>query len=475
MVHALRRPHGVRLQRPLRQARARRRAHRSRSRRSGPASAPRRCAATSTAAARSSAATAPLKLPLEKDQAPPQRPLDVAPLPVAALHRVHGGLQHLVRPGLLRAGNRHHAHAPGRACSTSSCSSASSTRPARRSGASTSSTTARRSCTSARSRCARYIKSRFPHIYLYTSTNGLAFTEDSVRRLVHSGIDEVTFSIDGATPESYADVSPARRFRQGDPQPAAAADEKRSAGRDVPFINWRYILFTHNDSDDEMDLARSDGRRHRRRSALLGADRPSRGHVLAPLRAGQRRSSPRSATRSGTTTISATPSPARRRAPRSASAAALPGLPAHRAGPDARCRSPRRSPTARPGRSPRRPAMAAGWCASARSSAGATARSSTATTSAPGCRRPWSRAPPSASPSPSPRPRSPDATAEVRHGQRRHRLVRGVRIADHDEGAGRVLNRGPLCAVRGARLSVSPARPRTRAARRPDGWRRLRG
>ena len=37
---------------------------------------------------------------------------------------------------------------------------------------------------------------RFPHIYLYTSTNGPTFSEDRAhRRLVHSGIDEVTFSI----------------------------------------------------------------------------------------------------------------------------------------------------------------------------------------------------------------------------------------------------------------------------------------
>src|ERR671921_48720 len=44
-----------------------------------------------------------------------------------------------------------------------------------------------------------YIKSRFPQIYLYTSTNGLALNEEKARRLVHSGIDEVTFSIDGAS------------------------------------------------------------------------------------------------------------------------------------------------------------------------------------------------------------------------------------------------------------------------------------
>ena len=39
-----------------------------------------------------------------------------------------------------------------------------------------------------------YIKGRYPHIYLYTSTNGGAFTEDRVRQLVRSGIDEMTLS-----------------------------------------------------------------------------------------------------------------------------------------------------------------------------------------------------------------------------------------------------------------------------------------
>jgi hypothetical protein len=102
-----------------------------------------------------------------------------------------------------------------------------------------------------------YIKSRFPHVYLYTSTNGLAFTEEQARRLARSGIDELTFSIDGATPESYA-----RYRRRGDFDKAirnlrALVDEKRSAGLDVPFVNWRYILFTHNDGDDEMRRARS--------------------------------------------------------------------------------------------------------------------------------------------------------------------------------------------------------------------------
>ena len=102
-----------------------------------------------------------------------------------------------------------------------------------------------------------YIKSNFPHIYLYTSTNGLTFKDDQARRLVHSGIDEVTFSIDGATPESYAIYRKRGDFNIAIRNLATAAEEKRKAGRDVPFINWRYILFTHNDSEEEMQKARA--------------------------------------------------------------------------------------------------------------------------------------------------------------------------------------------------------------------------
>jgi hypothetical protein len=112
-----------------------------------------------------------------------------------------------------------------------------------------------------------YIKARFPHIYLYTSTNGLAFKdEDQIRRLIHSGIDEVTFSIDGATAESYAKYRQRGVFEKAIANLRAAAAAKREAGRDVPFVNWRYILFTHNDSDLEMNRARA-------MAADLGVDR----------------------------------------------------------------------------------------------------------------------------------------------------------------------------------------------------------
>ena len=111
-----------------------------------------------------------------------------------------------------------------------------------------------------------YIKSRFPHIYLYTSTNGTALTEEQARRLVHSGIDEVTFSIDGARPESYVQYRQRGKFDVAMRNLRAMADEKRRAGRDLPCLNWRYILFKWNDSDEEMDEAR-------RLAAEIGVDR----------------------------------------------------------------------------------------------------------------------------------------------------------------------------------------------------------
>jgi MoaA/NifB/PqqE/SkfB family radical SAM enzyme len=111
-----------------------------------------------------------------------------------------------------------------------------------------------------------YIKSKFPHIYLYTSTNGLALNEEKARRLVHSGIDEVTYSIDGASQETYARYRQRGKFDLAIANLAAMADEKARSGRDVPQLNWRYILFTWNDNDEEMARARE-------LAARIGIDR----------------------------------------------------------------------------------------------------------------------------------------------------------------------------------------------------------
>jgi hypothetical protein len=207
----------------------------------------------------------PLKLPLKKDQSPPQRPIDVGPLPsrlyvectaacniscAQACCAPETGITRTRQAGMLdfelfkrvidEAGpslgrvdffNYGEAFLHKRAVEM-----------------------------------CEYIKTKFPHVYLYTSTNGLAFTEEAVRRLVRSGIDEVTFSIDGATPESYVKYRQRGDFAKAIRNLGIAAQEKRDSGRDLPQINWRYILFSHNDSEEEMSRAR-------RMAEEIGVDR----------------------------------------------------------------------------------------------------------------------------------------------------------------------------------------------------------
>jgi hypothetical protein len=111
-----------------------------------------------------------------------------------------------------------------------------------------------------------HVKKEYPHIYLYTSTNGLLLDEKKSSRLAETGIDEVTFSVDGADQRTYA------RYRQGGDfskllkNMAALVSEKRRLGREVPFINWRYILFKWNDSARQL-------RKARRLAKKIGVDR----------------------------------------------------------------------------------------------------------------------------------------------------------------------------------------------------------
>ena len=127
---------------------------RRRRRRSGPASAASRLRRELNAGGSKFCGDCPLKLPLEEGRRAARARSARRAAAVAPLHRVHRGLQHLLRPGVLRAGDRHHAHAPGRHARLRAVPPRDRRGRARRSCASTSSTTARRFCTSARSRCA---------------------------------------------------------------------------------------------------------------------------------------------------------------------------------------------------------------------------------------------------------------------------------------------------------------------------------
>src|SRR5207302_11413662 len=84
-----------------------------------------------------------------------------------------------------------------------------------------------------------YIKSRFPHIYLYTSTNGLGMTEAGARRLVHSGIDEVTFAVDGGSPEANVKYRERGDCGKVTAKLRAMADEARAGSHGPPSVHGR--------------------------------------------------------------------------------------------------------------------------------------------------------------------------------------------------------------------------------------------
>jgi hypothetical protein len=209
----------------------------------------------------------PLKLPLKKDEPPPQRPLDVGPLP-----------SHLYIECTA---------ACNISCNQSCCAPETGITRTRQAGMLDYDLFTRVVDEAAPSLVridffnygeaflhkraldmVEYIKSRHPHVCLYTSTNGLALGEDGARRLARSGIDEVTFSIDGARHDTYVLYRQRGDFAKAIRNLSALVDEKQQLGLDVPFVNWRYILFSHNDSDEEMDLAR-------KMAAGIGVDRLS--------------------------------------------------------------------------------------------------------------------------------------------------------------------------------------------------------
>lgn len=101
-----------------------------------------------------------------------------------------------------------------------------------------------------------YIKEKFPNIYLYISTNGLMLNDDKIKRIVASGLDEITFSVDGANQESYSRYRIGGDFDKIVKIMSEFVEERNTAGKEIPFINWRYILFNWNDSRQIMNKAK---------------------------------------------------------------------------------------------------------------------------------------------------------------------------------------------------------------------------
>lgn len=98
-----------------------------------------------------------------------------------------------------------------------------------------------------------YAKEKFPSCRANIDTNG-AVKKVNAAVLVKSGLDQIRFGIDGATQASYekyrigGDVSRAFTLME-------QMVEERERQRSNIQIIWKYILFSHNDSFDELEAA----------------------------------------------------------------------------------------------------------------------------------------------------------------------------------------------------------------------------
>ncbi len=101
----------------------------------------------------------------------------------------------------------------------------------------------------------------------------------------HSGIDEVTFSIDGSSQDTYVRYRQRGNFDKAMANLRAMVDEKRKhrPRRAVPELALHPLQLERPGRGDGARAA--DGRRDRRRSPLLGDHRPPRGRLLAAVRA----------------------------------------------------------------------------------------------------------------------------------------------------------------------------------------------
>lgn len=104
----------------------------------------------------------------------------------------------------------------------------------------------------------RLAKQVNPEVTVIVSTNGVPLrTSEKRAELISSGCDEVIFSIDGASPETYSKYRVGGDFDRVIANMRALIKERDDHGTTVPRVVWRYILFKWNDSNDEMDRART--------------------------------------------------------------------------------------------------------------------------------------------------------------------------------------------------------------------------
>lgn len=78
------------------------------------------------------------------------------------------------------------------------------------------------------------------------SANLSAFKPENAEKLVESGLEHLIVSCHGASPETYAKYNVGGDFWRTIENMKAVVDAKKRLGRRLPFVDWQFLRFSHN-------------------------------------------------------------------------------------------------------------------------------------------------------------------------------------------------------------------------------------
>jgi len=90
----------------------------------------------------------------------------------------------------------------------------------------------------------RYAADR--NIGVTISANLSVFKKENAEKLVQSGLEHLIVSCHGASPETYAKYNIGGDFHRTQENMRAIVEAKRRLGSKLPFVDWQFLRFSHN-------------------------------------------------------------------------------------------------------------------------------------------------------------------------------------------------------------------------------------
>jgi len=95
------------------------------------------------------------------------------------------------------------------------------------------------------------------NLYVMLSTNGTAMNAGYCKQLVTAGLDYIMVAIDGNSQETYSQYRRGGEFDKVVSNVETLIAERNAQGSRRPFVEWQFIVFSHNEHELETAEARA--------------------------------------------------------------------------------------------------------------------------------------------------------------------------------------------------------------------------